>query len=165
MTDDRYAEAARRIWSLRPVECKAAIACALRDAEREGMRQAAEICDAVADREDALAIAAGSDDLTPVYRRGERAAQECSRLIVSEAEARNEAGRPSRPDVKAMTEALQASVTAIDDWLHQYASEMCGEDRVRETAERIRAAGGTLAYIAEVQERNRSALSGKRVEP
>ncbi|TDR28927.1 hypothetical protein [Aquamicrobium defluvii] len=60
------------------------IAQAIAAAEREGMRRAAEICDEIGDREDVLAISAGSDDLTPLYRRGERAAKECSHMILSE---------------------------------------------------------------------------------
>lgn len=55
--------------------------------------------------------------------------------------------------------ALERSILAIDDWLHQYAPEFCGENYVSETYERLSQAGGTLAYIAEVQEQNRAALS------
>lgn len=65
-------------------KCAEMVAEALAAAEREGMRRAAEICDEIGDREDVLAISAGSDDLTPLYRRGERAAKECSHMILSE---------------------------------------------------------------------------------
>jgi hypothetical protein len=47
------------------------------------LERAAEICDVVADEHDALAIHAGSDDLTPVYRRGERAAQDVVKRLRS----------------------------------------------------------------------------------
>lgn len=56
--------------------------------------------------------------------------------------------------------ALERSVVAINDWLHQYASELCNEKDVLETWKRIRENGGTLAYIAQVQEQNRAALKG-----
>ena len=55
--------------------------------------------------------------------------------------------------------ALQASVIALDDWLHEYAPELCGESYVTETRERIASRGGTLAYIAKVQQENRAALA------
>jgi hypothetical protein len=55
--------------------------------------------------------------------------------------------------------ALQASIVAIDDWLHQYAGELCNAAFVTATARRISEAGGTLAYIAQVQEKNREYLT------
>lgn len=58
---------------------------------------------------------------------------------------------------------LQTSMVAIDDWLHLYAPELCGEEHVRETHERIDAAGAPLAYIAETQEENRKALAAAEV--
>ena len=57
-----------------------------------------------------------------------------------------------------LTKALERSVMAIDDWLHQYAGEFCDEHDVKETGKRISQNGGTLAYIADVQARNREAL-------
>ena len=57
-----------------------------------------------------------------------------------------------------LRDRLQASIVAIDDWLHQYAGEFCDEKYVAETIQRIRDNGGTLAYIADVQEANRAAL-------
>lgn len=60
--------------------------------------------------------------------------------------------------VEAGTVALMSSMTAIDDWLNLYASELCDEVRVEEAKARVGAAG-TLAYIADVQEANRIAMS------
>ena len=57
-----------------------------------------------------------------------------------------------------MRDALRASMIALDDWLNTYASEFCDEERVKEAGERIMSGGGTLAYIADLQERNRRAL-------
>ena len=60
----------------------------------------------------------------------------------------------------ALEKALTRSVTALDDWLNTYASELCDPKRVEEAAVRIRE-HGTLAYIADVQEENREALGVK----
>ena len=57
-------------------------------------------------------------------------------------------------------EALGASIQAIDDWLHQYAPDFCGKNYVVETHKRIIESGGTLAYITDVQAKNRLALTG-----
>ena len=54
--------------------------------------------------------------------------------------------------------ALKDSVVAIDDWLNTYAHDMCDEDRVKEACDRIAAHGGTLAYIARLQQTNRAIL-------
>jgi hypothetical protein len=66
-------------------------------------------------------------------------------------------------DVERAREALERSVTALNDWLHVYAPEFCGDDHVAESRARI-GEYGTLAYIAHVQEKNRAALQalGKR---
>jgi hypothetical protein len=64
---------------------------------------------------------------------------------------------PFAPDER-MRMALERSVEAIDDWLNVYASELCHKDRVDDANRRIADAGGTLAYIASVQEQNREAL-------
>jgi len=61
---------------------------------------------------------------------------------------------------KELRAALDRSRIAIDDWLNTYASEFCDEERVKEAGTRIREGGGTLAYIADVQEQNREALKG-----
>lgn len=61
--------------------------------------------------------------------------------------------------IDALVAALEESKEALDDWLHQYAPEHCGEKHVVETWRRISANGGTLAYIANTQERNRAALA------
>lgn len=63
-----------------------------------------------------------------------------------------------RDDLRA---ALLASIVAIDDWLHCYAPEMCGAEYVKATTARLRESGGTLAYIADVQQANRAAVEGR----
>jgi hypothetical protein len=68
-------------------------------------------------------------------------------------------------NIERLREALKRSVVAIDDWLHQYASELCDEKYVAATAKRIMANGGTLAYIANLQEQNRAALSAGNLLP
>lgn len=55
-------------------------------------------------------------------------------------------------------EALEDSQQALNDWVVTYASDMCGEKTVQEAKERINGAGGTLAYIAGISERNRIVL-------
>lgn len=57
---------------------------------------------------------------------------------------------------KGTMAALDASRVAIDDWLNIYAHDMCDEQRVKEARVRIFESGGTLAYIARIQEHNRS---------
>lgn len=59
------------------------------------------------------------------------------------------------PDLLA---ALETATVALDDWLHQYAPEFCGEPYVSETKKRIRAGGGTLAYVATIQEAIHAAI-------
>ena len=62
---------------------------------------------------------------------------------------------------RELSKALELSMTALDDWLNTYASEFCDEARVKEARERIMEEGGTLAYIADVQEQNHKALGDK----
>lgn len=57
------------------------------------------------------------------------------------------------------TAALRESVTAIDDWIRTTAPEHCGADHLAETYNRISSNGGTLAYAAALQAKNREALS------
>lgn len=57
--------------------------------------------------------------------------------------------------------ALLDSSVALDDWLHTFAAELCNENAVAESYERIHERGGTLAYIADVQQNNRKALKSK----
>ena len=61
-----------------------------------------------------------------------------------------------------LVEALDSSRIAIDDWLHCYAPEFCGKAHVQETRDRLLKAGGTLAYIADIQHDNRAALTAVR---
>ena len=53
--------------------------------------------------------------------------------------------------------ALERSVIAINDWLHQYAGDVCNEESVAESAARV-GEYGTIGYIADVLEQNRCAL-------
>lgn len=55
--------------------------------------------------------------------------------------------------------ALTRSMLAIDDLLNLHAAEFCEDARVKEAQSRIRAIGGTLAYIADVQRQNREAMT------
>ena len=73
--------------------------------------------------------------------------------------ARAEAALSAEAKLAQAVEALDRSMTAIDDWLNVYASDMCDEGRVSEAHSRISNAGGTLAYIAKVQDENRRARS------
>ena len=57
-----------------------------------------------------------------------------------------------------LAEALRQSVVAIDDWLNTHAERFCDPQRVKEAYQRI-GEFGTIAYIAEVQKKNRAALA------
>ena len=63
------------------------------------------------------------------------------------------------PEIEQLRTALKQSMTAIDDWLNDYAAELCDEARVAEARSRI-SEYGTIGYIAHVQEKNRAALNG-----
>ena len=56
---------------------------------------------------------------------------------------------------------LRACATALDDWLHQYAHDQCDPVKVEATYNHIYANGGTLGYIAALQQRIREALAEK----
>lgn len=62
--------------------------------------------------------------------------------------------------IAELEKALRASSIALDDWLNTYASEMCREERVAEAYARIDEQGGTLHYIAVLQEENRKLMDG-----
>lgn len=55
--------------------------------------------------------------------------------------------------------ALERSITALDDWIHIYAPEHCHAAKVKRSRERIQDEGGTLHYIAVVQQQNRNAIA------
>lgn len=55
---------------------------------------------------------------------------------------------------RALREALLKSNQALEDWIRCHAPEFCKEEHVAETRQRIREAGGTLAYIADLREEN-----------
>lgn len=61
-------------------------------------------------------------------------------------------------EIGRLRAALKRSTTAINDWLHVYASDHCDAGRVEEARDRIVDHGGTLAYIADVQLQNSKAL-------
>lgn len=77
----------------------------------------------------------------------------CSSWNVPSSDIRKMATR-----IEALEAALRNSMTAIDDWLHVYAYDMCDEADVRNSHKRIANEGGTLSYIASVQQQNRQAL-------
>jgi hypothetical protein len=58
----------------------------------------------------------------------------------------------------SMRTALQAAITALDDWTHTYAPEFCNPQRVEAAQERIGQVG-TIAYIADVVTQCRKALN------
>ena len=47
---------------------------------------------------------------------------------------------------------------ALDHWLHQYAPEQCDSSHVRTSIVIMMDSGGTLAYIARLQQRIRKTL-------
>lgn len=62
-----------------------------------------------------------------------------------------------RAENERLRAALIQSVTAIDDWLNIYASDLCEDARVKEAKCRV-FKYGTLAYISRVQEVNKDAM-------
>ncbi len=62
-------------------------------------------------------------------------------------------------EIDRLRSALAVSRTALSDWVATYASDMCAEKDVKESWARIGKQGGTLAYIAAVQEANTAALN------
>ena len=65
--------------------------------------------------------------------------------------------KESHDAILALQAALETSITAIDDWLNLYASDLCDEQRVQEARDRV-FEHGTLWYIATTQKKNREAL-------
>ncbi len=63
-----------------------------------------------------------------------------------------------RSALQSAREALARSTVALDDWLVTYADDMADPSTVRCAQERI-SERGTLAYIADVQEHNRTTLA------
>lgn len=60
-----------------------------------------------------------------------------------------------------LREAVKVAQTAIDDWLHLYASEHCDPEIVAETRNRL-AQVGTLYYITVVRQQLTKALNGNQ---
>lgn len=72
---------------------------------------------------------------------------------------------PAADPVKAqLVEALKASDTALADWLHIYADDMCDESDVEASKARIDKAGSTLAYLSDLFEMNRAAIDAAEKE-
>ena len=59
----------------------------------------------------------------------------------------------TRPERKLLRDCS----VALDHWLHQYAPEFCEKGDVEKTAKTLYG-GGTLAYIAKLQQRIRKTL-------
>jgi len=57
-----------------------------------------------------------------------------------------------------LREAIKHNMRAIDNWLNTYAAELCDTERVKEAVAEIGDGGGTLAYIAALQQSNRNLL-------
>lgn len=62
---------------------------------------------------------------------------------------------------KLLRKALTNSTIALDDWLRTFAYDLCKEEHVKESFDRISQNGGTLAYLADLQQENRNALKPK----
>ena len=62
---------------------------------------------------------------------------------------------------KLLRKALTNSTIALDDWIHTFAAELCHEKHVKEAHDRINKNGGTLAYVADLQQASRQALKFK----
>ena len=58
--------------------------------------------------------------------------------------------------------ALEFAQLAIDDLLHLHAAELCDDDAVARTRSRVKERGGSLAYIAEVQQTLRVARGSEK---
>ncbi len=66
----------------------------------------------------------------------------------------------SEEEIRRLKKALKRSVAALDDWLHSDAEEHFELAVVQASRKRIREIG-IVAYIARVQEQNRTALRSK----
>ena len=63
--------------------------------------------------------------------------------------------------IASLSKALSTSQTALNDWLHVYASDLCAPDEVKESENRI-AEFGTIGYIADVGAVIRAALTAAK---
>ena len=61
--------------------------------------------------------------------------------------------------VQELERALGDSIAALDDWRNTYAFDLVSADDCVESFRRIDEKGGTLAYIARLQESARAALA------
>lgn len=96
----------------------------------------------------ARAIADATEQATDEYRVADAAIAAMQAHLVR---------TPAESDV--LRAALQQSVVAVNDLLNIYADDMCSESDVQESRQRILRNGGTLHYIACVQQSNRAALA------
>ena len=55
-------------------------------------------------------------------------------------------------------ELLRDCSAALEYWLNQYAPDMCDRKEVDKTCRAMMEVGGTIAYIADLQQRIRKAL-------
>jgi hypothetical protein len=62
--------------------------------------------------------------------------------------------------VKELEGMLRINMTALDDWLHVLAPYECDEKHVNGTRKRLNK-GGTIYYLANIQQQNRQVLAGK----
>jgi hypothetical protein len=62
---------------------------------------------------------------------------------------------------KLEREALIAADIALTDWVRFYAADHCSKKSVLESSSRVFDAGGTLAYIADVRMKIKTALKGR----
>jgi hypothetical protein len=62
-------------------------------------------------------------------------------------------------------ELLRRAAVALNDWTHTYASELCDSERVAQAWARIEAAGGTVAYIADLASEINSFLAQPEQKP
>lgn len=72
---------------------------------------------------------------------------------------------PAETKGEKMRVLLRRCSLALDDWLHQYASEQCDPAKVMESSTRVYNSGGTLAYLADLQRDIRAALKPARNTP
>lgn len=87
----------------------------------------------------------------------------CEHCWMQQAYQQREATLQQHAD--ALAEALEATKTALDDWMNTYASELCDEQNAMTAKQRIRDNGGTLAYIAMLRRQAQAALAQYRGTP
>lgn len=84
-------------------------------------------------------------------------------LLSAEIESLREQLHQKQHQVEATSQALETASVALDDWLNDYAHDMCDPARVAEARQRLHERG-TIGYIAQVQEKVRNALENRGKE-